>query len=71
MQLKHDNFVKLLKMLYQPAEFKPAQLVAFGNNADAWEKLTSALKAKEFSCSLYIWNDPKDPARHSLTIRPV
>jgi hypothetical protein len=71
MQLKHENFTKLLKVLYQPAEFKPAQLVALAKNPDAWDKFTAALKAKEFPCSIYIWHDPNDASRRSLTIRPL
>jgi len=69
-QFKHDNFGKLLKMLYQPAGLKVDQFVALRSNDAEWQKMIAALTAKEFPCSIYVWHDPKDASRYTLTVRP-
>jgi hypothetical protein len=70
-QLKHDNFCKLVKVLYQPAGLKVDQFIAILKNKDDFDKFVASMTSKDFPTSVYIWHDPKDPSRMTLTLRPL
>jgi hypothetical protein len=70
-QLKHDNLCKLVKVLYQPAGIKVDQFIALLKNKEDFDKFVASMTAKEFPTSVYIWHDPKDSSRMTLTLRPL
>lgn len=70
-QLKHDNLCKLVKVLHQSAGLKVDQFMAMLNNKEDFDKFVAAMTGKDFPTSVYIWHDPKDPSRITLTLRPL